>query len=222
MMARIDHVEKSIRRMEDKLDRLDWDPNGLATDTDRHPFIRLLNVSCDMSSGPQNSISTNTTFNADHEVQSIPLAPIDTLPSFLLSPRDCDPDSLLWNLFPPPPSTYSFCSLPSTDDQLVLVDHYFTYCHNQPYSILREMDFRNQFHEGKLESHLILAVIANSAKFTETNSPYLKYHKMASSFADAAWKAIVSECFLGPQKVEIVTVQTLTLLAIFDFTGVSI
>lgn len=155
------------------------------------------------------------------EVVSSPKSPttISNAFPFPFSIPEPEPDRLLWSLFSSPASPEAISSLPHLDEQLALIENYFSYCHNQPYSLFHEGDFRERFRTGQLENYLILAVIANSARFADSDSSSRQYRKMASGFADAAWQGIITDCFLGTQKVELASVQTLTLLSIFDFTG---
>lgn len=110
-------------------------------------------------------------------------------------------------------------SLPSLQWQSILVDLYFSYCHNQPYSLFHENTFRHRFNTGALPPPLLLAVVANSSRFanhlpTDKSSP-----DVAAEFAAAAWNAISATCFAGTETVDITILQTLVLLCIFDFTG---
>ncbi|WQF90157.1 hypothetical protein CDEST_15171 [Colletotrichum destructivum] len=98
------------------------------------------------------------------------------------------------------------------------VNNYFSHCHNQPYSFFHEASFRQSLESGVLPDHLVLAVLASSARFS--SDPYFSDpHESAAQFANLSWKAIVGSCLAHNQAAHVQTVQTITLLAIFDFTA---
>lgn len=100
-----------------------------------------------------------------------------------------------------------------------VVDTFFECCHNQPYSLFHEQNFRARLSEQKLPAYLILAVMATATRFCL--HPYFSGGTFAASaeFADSAWKCIVSEDFKAGSATELATVQTMALLGLFDFTG---
>lgn len=99
------------------------------------------------------------------------------------------------------------------------VSIYFNYSHNQPYSFFHEGDFRQRLSDGSLPDHLVFAVLANAVRFSA--HPYLESKPMpfAETCANRSWNSIVSTVFAGDEQPDFCTVQSITLLSIFDFTG---
>ncbi|GAD93729.1 hypothetical protein NECHADRAFT_44766 [Paecilomyces variotii No. 5] len=102
---------------------------------------------------------------------------------------------------------------------LSTIDTYFKYCHNQPYSFFHEENFRRRLSEGSIPDHLLLAVLATAVRFSE--DPFFKGNTWEAStfYANKSWKSIVASCFARNETSNVMTVQTITLLAIFDFTA---
>jgi len=96
---------------------------------------------------------------------------------------------------------------------------YFTHCHNQPYSFFHEANLLQQLSDGDIPDYLLFALLSNAVRFSD--HPFFQgvRNEAAINFATRSWKAVVSTCFASNQKADIRTVQTITLLAIFDFTG---
>lgn len=149
-------------------------------------------------------------FNANPYNVPLPLASIES------SPNPSDPLSSLFSL--PRPSNQTQ-PLPPYNEQLILVDLYFSYFHNQPYSLFHESDFRIRFHTGNVPDYLVLAVMVNSFRFMNDSSFSKERHQTAATLADSAWQVISKDCFSGNGAVDLSVIQSLTLLCIFDFTG---
>jgi hypothetical protein len=98
------------------------------------------------------------------------------------------------------------------------VNDYFRHCHNQPYSFFHEVSFRQSLERGLLPDHLVLAVLASAARFS-SDPFFCDPHESAAQYANRSWKAIVVSYLAHNQAAHVQTVQTITLLAIFDFTG---
>lgn len=107
----------------------------------------------------------------------------------------------------------------SDDVLLALVDTFFGYCHNQPYSFFHEGMFRQRLAEKVLPTHLILAVMASAVRFCKHLQFPGNSTETAVTFADRAWRLILSEGLTGGRVTEVSAVQTIALLGLFDFTG---
>jgi hypothetical protein len=114
----------------------------------------------------------------------------------------------------------SFAGLLPLPVLLETVNVFFTYCHNQPYSFFHEVNFRQRLSNGEIPDHLLFAVLANAVRFSE-NPFFEDKHDAAVLYANKSWKSIVSSCFATNRVADIRTVQTITLLSIFDFTGLT-
>lgn len=112
----------------------------------------------------------------------------------------------------------SFAGLLPLPVILETVDVYFTYCHNQPYSFFHEESFRAKLTQGKIPDHLLFAMLATAVRFSK--NPYFKdIFETAAFYANKSWRAIVSTCFSANKASDLMTVQTVTLLSILDYTG---
>ena len=102
------------------------------------------------------------------------------------------------------------------------VDAYFLYSHNQPYSFFHAAIFKRNLLEQRIPDHLLFAILANAVRFCA--DPYFQDqpNAHAEKFANRAWNAIVSQIFTGGVAPNLVTVQSITLLSIFDYTGIVI
>ncbi|KIW85127.1 hypothetical protein Z517_00516 [Fonsecaea pedrosoi CBS 271.37] len=98
------------------------------------------------------------------------------------------------------------------------VDIYFAYCHNQPYSLFHEANFRQRLSCGEIPPHLLFAIMASAVRFSH-NPFFGDRHSMAVFYANQSWKSIVSSCFSATRIEDLQTLQSLTLLSIFDFSG---
>nr|RBQ87630.1 hypothetical protein FVER53263_20186 [Fusarium verticillioides] len=105
------------------------------------------------------------------------------------------------------------------DVLMAVVDSYFNYCQNQPYSFFHEETFRRGLAQQAIPKHLVLAVMATAVRFC--SHPYYSGRslEMSVEYANRSWKLIVSDCFTVGKVAEVSTVQTVALLGLFDFTA---
>lgn len=105
------------------------------------------------------------------------------------------------------------------DDVLMpIIDAYFTCVQNQPYSFFHEGNFRRRLAENDLADHLVLAVVASAMRFCHHPQLPTDSHELAVSYANKSWKSVVSNCFGLSTAANLSIVQTIALLALFDFT----
>lgn len=99
------------------------------------------------------------------------------------------------------------------------VNVFFVYCHNQPYSFFHEGNFRQRLANDELPDHLLFAVLSSAIRFS--THPFFEgsLYEASITYANKSWKSIVASCFAANQVADIRTVQTITLLSIFDFTA---
>jgi hypothetical protein len=114
-----------------------------------------------------------------------------------------------------------FQELPPIEIVRSLVDDYFRFSHNQPYSFFHETNFRRRLESGQLPSHLIFSVLASAVRFS--TEPFFDTNQKSSAktYAKIAWQSIVSKWLANGDDGDVHLVQSMTLLAIFDFTGIS-
>ena len=104
---------------------------------------------------------------------------------------------------------------------IAVIDAYFRFCHNQPYSFFHEENFRQGLRAHMIPKHLVLTVMAVAVRFCP--HPYFagRVHEASVDYANRAWKLIVADCFTVGKVAEVSTVQTVALLGLYDFTGES-
>ena len=135
--------------------------------------------------------------------------------SGLLSDRQIDGDI---EVASPTPEGYSI-----PEDVLIsIVDAYFIHAQNQPYSFFHEATFRQRLAQNALADHLVLAVAASAVRFCGHPQLPADTHEVAVSYANKSWKSVVSNCFGTSTAANVSIVQTIALLALFDFTGKSL
>lgn len=98
-----------------------------------------------------------------------------------------------------------------------LVDMYFEYCHNRPYSFFHEGYFRRSLARKEVPDYLLLAVVATTTRFSESLVMTDK-HEIDTRAAICSWR-LISPIYLAKRNTDIRVVQTVSLLSIFDFTG---
>lgn len=115
--------------------------------------------------------------------------------------------------------TVSISSPPSTlPDPETIINNYFQFFHDQPYSFFNEDYFRQQFRAGLLPTAVQYAVFAIAFRFS-IQSNINANPGQGQRYADMAWSAAMAQCFGNEEGPDYRMVQALTLLAIYDFTG---
>ncbi|KAF4345813.1 zn 2cys6 transcription factor [Fusarium beomiforme] len=108
---------------------------------------------------------------------------------------------------------------PPDDVFMDVINAYFTYCQNQPYSFFHEDNFRRCLSEQAIPRHLVLAVMATAVRFCPHTYFTGRALEMSIEYANKSWKLIVSDCFTVGKAAEVSAVQTVALLGLFDFTA---
>lgn len=107
---------------------------------------------------------------------------------------------------------------PSNESTRHVIDTFFAKCENQPYSLFHEGHFRQRFEAANIPGHLILAMMAVALRFSSSQFTS-KAQDLTITYANQSWKSVVSECLLTHRSLDVDLVQTLSLLSLFDFTG---
>lgn len=102
---------------------------------------------------------------------------------------------------------------------MAVIDAYFTYCQNQPYSFFHEDNFRQRLSKQDVPKHLVLAMMAAAVRFCSHSYFTGRALELSVEYANKSWKLIVSDCFTVGKEAEVSAVQTVALLGLFDFTG---
>ncbi|KAL8678770.1 MAG: hypothetical protein Q9186_004921 [Xanthomendoza sp. 1 TL-2023] len=118
---------------------------------------------------------------------------------------------------PEGPQQSPFSRPPSMETIIGAADIYFRYCHNQPYSLFHEENFRNRLVSNEVPQHLLFAFLASSVRYS-TDPYYDDKVGAISTYAVKAWKAMVLPWDGIGTDVGISIVQTILLLAIIDYT----
>ncbi|KAJ4152143.1 hypothetical protein NW765_017652 [Fusarium oxysporum] len=115
-------------------------------------------------------------------------------------------------------TSYIHTDLPS-DVRQSLLDTFFEYCHDQPYSYFDESSFRRRFSNGLLPEHLVLAVHVSALRFS--NHEYFggSVRETARLYAQEAARLVMHSSMQTDTPPSVHEVQTLGMLAIIDFTA---
>ncbi|CAK1359061.1 unnamed protein product [Cercospora beticola] len=110
-------------------------------------------------------------------------------------------------------------SLPSSSTFQSILDIYFTFCHNQPYSFFHASSLRQKHFDGQLPEYVICAILATSMRFATGLLASSDCRFSAEACADRAWQLLAPLCFGDLEHGDVSVVQAVTLLSIFDFTS---
>ena len=112
----------------------------------------------------------------------------------------------------------SFTDLVPLPLLLETVDLFFLHCHNQPYCFFHEAKFRQSLSKRELPQHLLYAVMASAVRFSD-NPFFEDKDEAAEVYATKSWDSLVPSHITHNGVGDLQSVQTVTLLAIFDLTG---
>jgi hypothetical protein len=107
--------------------------------------------------------------------------------------------------------------LPSQSIFSSIIDDFFKYCHNRPYSYFRERTFRQRHSDKKHPIYLLYAFAATAIKFSPQFSTSDRY-KLVQPYCDKSWTQLTQYAFLPTSELNITLVQTSSLLSVIDFT----
>ena len=118
------------------------------------------------------------------------------------------------------PQSEPYTDLPPLEVIRSAADLYFRYCHNQPYSLFHEATFREKIETGEVPRHLKFALLASTVRYSNDSSFENKIVAV-SNYAQQSWKAIAMPWNGIQTDTELSIVQTILLLAIIDYAGMS-
>lgn len=101
---------------------------------------------------------------------------------------------------------------------LETVDTFFVHCSNQPYSFFHEDNFRQSLSKREIPQHLLCAIMASAVRLSE-NPFFEDKDEAAEAYAIKSWDCLVPSSIAQNGGGDLRSVQTITLLAIFDLTG---
>ncbi|KAK5045511.1 hypothetical protein LTR84_009129 [Exophiala bonariae] len=107
--------------------------------------------------------------------------------------------------------------LPSQSMFAGIIDDFFKYCHNQPYSYFRERTFRRQHSHRKLPVYLLYAFAATAIRFSPLFFATNDGDKLVQPYCDIAWTQVTQYAFHPTSELDITLVQTSSLLSVIDF-----
>lgn len=110
-------------------------------------------------------------------------------------------------------------TLPDRDILLSLIDTYFTYCHNQPYTYFPEANFRQSFDKDLLPTYLLYAFAATACRFSQHDFYKGRQAEAIATYANASWVEVYEHSFSYDDSLEFHMVQATNMLAAIDFTG---
>ncbi|KAJ9604937.1 hypothetical protein H2200_010326 [Cladophialophora chaetospira] len=107
--------------------------------------------------------------------------------------------------------------LPSQSMFVGIMDNFFKYCHNQPYSYFQERTFRRQHSDRKHPVYLLYAFAATAIRFSPQLFTGSDRHKLVQPYCDIAWTQLTQYAFHPTSELDITLVQTSSLLSVIDF-----
>ncbi|OBT61558.1 hypothetical protein VE03_08897 [Pseudogymnoascus sp. 23342-1-I1] len=109
-------------------------------------------------------------------------------------------------------------ALPPPQVMSSVVDIYFNRVQNQPYSFFHENNFRQRLRDDMLPDHLKFAVLATALRFSDDEYYNGEYLEATAAYARKSWMLLVEHWFAAEIDPDIYICQSVTLLAIIDFT----
>ncbi|RGP81367.1 zn 2cys6 transcription factor [Fusarium longipes] len=190
VVARMATMETKMERMESSLDRIE---NYLVSllDSRNQGNMGTQTPSRDVDNSPRSSFANS-----------------DQPSTFPQQPQSQNGNNNMTTEFGPPQEAF-----------MAVIDTYFAYCHNQPYSFFHQGNFQRRLSEHSVPRHLVLAVMATAVRFCSDSYFAGRELELSIEYANRSWKLIVSDCFTVGKAAEVSAVQTVALLGLFDFTA---
>jgi len=100
------------------------------------------------------------------------------------------------------------------------IELFFHHWHGQPYCFFHKQTFQQQLRSGRLPNYLVRAVLGIAIRFSD-DPFFADKDRTAAAHASAAWKETFRRIFDSDEVLDHYVVQAATLLALYDFTGIS-
>lgn len=113
----------------------------------------------------------------------------------------------------------TFSTFPPDSVTQSLVNTFFQWCHNQPYSYFHEGSFRQKLADGQLSKCVLLAVLASSLRFSEHEYYRENRSNAIEAYAREAWLSVLADHMTVEDSCNLEVAQATNILAIIDFTG---
>ncbi|KAK1704218.1 fungal-specific transcription factor domain-containing protein [Colletotrichum lupini] len=113
----------------------------------------------------------------------------------------------------------TFSTFPPDSVTQSLVDTFFQWCHNQPYSYFHEGSFRQKLADGQLSKCVLLAVLASSLRFSEHEYYRDNRSNAIEAYAREAWLSVLGDHMTVEDSCHLEVAQATNILAIIDFTA---
>lgn len=102
-----------------------------------------------------------------------------------------------------------------------VIDTYFEYVHNQPYSYFQEASFRQKLQSNTLPRCLILAVLSSAVRFSKNDYFSGNTQDASEKYARQSWLLVLTDHLTVEDNLNVHVVQTVNMLAVVDYTGES-
>ncbi|KAF4784153.1 3-hydroxymethyl-3-methylglutaryl-coenzyme a lyase [Colletotrichum scovillei] len=145
--------------------------------------------------------------NEQEDVLGVPDLVNQSSPNISTTWRSGSSQSQTFSTFPPDSVTQS------------LVDTFFQWCHNQPYSYFHEGSFRQKLADGQLSKCVLLAVLASSLRFSEHEYYRDNRSNAIEAYAREAWLSVLGDHMTVEDSCNLEVAQATNILAIIDFTA---
>jgi hypothetical protein len=98
----------------------------------------------------------------------------------------------------------------------ILIDEYFLYCHNRPYSLFHEETFKQRWEAGLIPRFLWQTVVASALPYSQAISLSEKNQQIEDHYVDASWKEMSAKWQHADEGTDLCLVQGMLLHSILD------
>ncbi|WAO85916.1 Zn(2)-C6 fungal-type domain-containing protein [Fusarium falciforme] len=207
-----------------------YEPYSVTAGETGHTVPRVSNATISSQlleriSSLESALSRLSQGNFDAHVQTSPSSAFSSTPRRMPSLHhnqdqpDLNLDSIVQNSVL---DSFSFDGLPPPEVVQSLVDTYFARVHNQPYSFFHRTSFYASLSTMSIPRCLLFAVLAYAVRFSD--QPYFvgKVQQASDAYSRQSWLCVIEDHLSVDNNLDLSVIQTVTLLAIVDYTAARI
>jgi hypothetical protein len=100
-----------------------------------------------------------------------------------------------------------------------VINDYFSYCHNKPYSLFHEQTFRERLERNEIPEFLLLVLVASGVRYT--THPFFKGDQTIAieQYSNRSWALVVQRWYAIEEETDLDVVRAMLLHSVVDFTG---
>ncbi|KAH7176880.1 fungal-specific transcription factor domain-containing protein [Dactylonectria macrodidyma] len=191
LLERISTIESALRKLSQGSSKLEIESLFTTSFADNHTGL----------SSPDYAVTDDLSFQAGNDAFSI------------------GNDSAISVTEESTPNEPQFDCVPPSDVLRSLVHTYFSQVHNRPYSFFHRATFEQKLDSGAVPKCLIFAILALAVRFSD--APYFagRAHEASSAYSRQSWLCVIEDHLSVDDNLDLPVIQTVTLLAIVDYTA---